>query len=270
MPEPSVDLEKYRGADLPELQRGEAFITALNAVLERYKADSAELNNGLQTFELSANAVLTKVWNDDADYTTAVELKNEAASKVKRIEDKYASPTELFHAVHKAFTGLRSSFTAPWKTLGDKLEAKAKNWYLKEQRAKAEAERRLAEVAAAQKEELWEQADDLIARGQVKEARELKAQARALDAPILPEALPVVAGARITAKLKGTCHDTVALALFIGQGKAPLTYDVKGVQRPLLVVDQVVLNALVDRMGKSLSLPGITVEEDVKIGAKRL
>lgn len=266
----TTDLARYSGADVTELQQGEAFVVALNRLIGRFETESAQLNNGLQTFEVAAANAINHRWTGDEDYTVAVTLSVEAGRRAKAVEEKYSGPTELFHAVHKAFTGLRAKYIEPWTTWRERLDAKAKRWYLDQQRAKAEAERQMAQATVQAKSEIAETVEDLLLQGRVKEARALQSQAAAVMAPVLPPAVPVVPNSRVTPKLKGTCINLAALALHIGSGKAELCYEVKGTMRPLLLIDQVVLNALVDRMGKSLNLPGVVVEDDVQIGAAKL
>jgi hypothetical protein len=238
--------------------------------LADYVATAQAINDGHKTTLVTSQSRLAGAIEEDSDYEGCLALANEAARVEKRMETTFDAVCDLRHKLWKAATAERATFAGPWGKLKDALRDKAKRWYLEQQKAKQEAEREMARTAQLQQRVLANEAQELLDMGMVKEGRAKLMQADATVAPILPEATPKVEGARVTPKFKATCVDTISVARAIVAGEFDLMWHVSGVERPLLVVDQVVLNAIVSRMGKGLKCPGILVEDDVRFGAKKL
>lgn len=238
--------------------------------LSQYTEAAEKINEGRKTTLITSQALLVRDLEDDEDYESCLALGNEAARIEKSMETAFDDVCDLRHKLWKASTEERGRFAAPWKKLKDALRDKAKQWYLKQQEAKRAAERQLQQAVFDQQRVLAEQAQREIDQGFVSKGREILMQAEATVAPILPDAAPKVAGSRVTPKIKATPVDTMAILQAIVAGKFDLMWYVKGVERPLVVIDQVVLNAIVDRLGKGLKCPGILIEDDVRIGATKL
>jgi len=244
--------------------------------VEKYRNEAQELNRGYVTFEVSAKALLSRGIETDEDYQSCVALATEAAKREKVISDKFNPLCDLLHKAHKMSTGLRAEFMKPWTDLKAKLSDRAAEWYLEQKRAKQAAEAEMSKLAEKQQGALVDRAEELLLQGDVRAADQVLAQARATVAPILPEAVPKVEGARVREKYEGTCTDILALAKAIVEGRVPLmwkAFDSKGNEkweRPLISCDQTVLNVILDRQGASTNLPGVTVKEAVRIGAARL
>ena len=238
--------------------------------LQQIRESAEAINQGQSTFMVTVKGLLERKIETDEEYVACLELSNEAARREKAMKDLFDPHCDQLHKAWKSGTSLRGIFMDPWTKLKDSLRDKAKRWYLDQQQQKREMEAALAKQAVQQQKALASQAQDLIDQGDVKAGRSLLMQAQATAAPILPDAAPKVEGARVTPKYKATCTDTIALARAVVNGEFDLMWTVRGVERPLLVVDQVVLNAIVDRMGKGLKCPGILVEDDVRMGATRL
>lgn len=238
--------------------------------LSQYTEAAAKINDGRKTTLTTSQALLLRDLEGDEDYEACLGLANEAARVEKSMEVAFDAVCDLRHKLWKASTEERAKFSAPWKALKDKLRDKAKQWYLKQQDAKKQAERQLEQAVLVKQRELAAEAQAQIDQGFVSQGREIMAQVDAIQAPILPDAAPKVAGARVTPKFKATPVDLMAIIQAVAAGKFDLMWHVKGVEEPLLMVNQKVLNAIVDRMGKGLRCPGILVEDDVRFGATRL
>jgi len=286
------EVTKFR-TDLRKADAG--FLQVLDATLTQHERIASQGLVGFQTFELTAKSLLKQGLKTDEDYQTAVALANQAGAREKQTSDRFDSvgAVGFMFKFHRALTGLRNAANEPWGNLREKLSKAAAAWYLEQKRAKERAEQELAESARRQQNSLIQQAEDLMVEGRVQEAREALAEARATVTPILPDAVPKVEGARIKERFVGACKDLLATALAIvlteqkfccphcgkhiqPQVQVPLMHKefaadgTEKWERPLLVVDQVVLNAVVGRMGRGMDWPGIEITEEVKIGAKKL
>lgn len=241
--------------------------------IETYKTNSEALNQGPSLITLigASRALLERGLQSEEDYQSAVLMGNEAASQAKKHTDNFDPLCKGLHGLHKMATGLREKYSSPWTKISDALRAAARRWYLDAEAAKKQAEQELLKQAKQIQKGVLEEAQELIDQGFVKEGREKLRQAQAVVAPpVLPEAVPQVEGARVTPKFKGTCEDLLAVLGDIVAGRVDLMWEVRGEMRPLVVVDQVVLNSIVDRLGPNFKCAGIKVERDVQIGAKRL
>jgi hypothetical protein len=238
--------------------------------LSQYTEAANKINEGRKTTLVTSRAVLARELDGDEDYEAALALSNEAARVEKSMEDAFDAVCDLRHKLWKASTEERAKFAAPWKQLKDALREKARQWYLKQQEMKREAEKQLLQVVNSQQRELAAKAQERIDQGFVAQGRDIMAQAELIVAPILPDAAPKVAGSRVTPKFKATPVDLMEIIKAVAGGKFDLMWHVKGAEEPLLMVNQKVLNAICDRMGKGLRCPGILVEDDVRIGATRL
>lgn len=238
--------------------------------LSQYIDEARNINDNRKTTLVTSEALLARGIDCDQDYEAAISLSNEAARVEKSMETAFDAVCDLRHKLWKASTEERGKFSAPWKNLKDALREKAKAWYLKQQQDKKRAEDLLKQAVEDKQRELATEAMEHASQGFMSKAREIMAQAESIEAPVLPAAVEKVAGARVTPKFKGTAVDLMQVVKAVADGKFDLMWHVKGVERPLLVVDQVVLNAIVDRMGKGLRCPGILVEDDVRIGATKL
>ena len=238
--------------------------------LSQYIDAACKINDSRKTTLVTSQALIAREIEGDEDYEACLAMGNEAARVEKSMESAFDSVCDLRHKLWKASTEERAKFIAPWKKLKDALREKARQWWLKQQQAKQAAERQLQQAVLAQQRELAAKAQDQIDQGFVQQGREIMAQANATVAPILPDAAPKVSGSRVTPRFKATAIDTMAIMQAIVKGDFDLMWHVKGIERPLVAVDQVVLNAICDRMGKGLKCPGILVEDDVRIGATKL
>lgn len=238
--------------------------------IQKYQEVSEALSSNAATLTATGQNLLDRGIHSDEDYQAALELSNQAAGlEAQHIANFEPLCSGLFK-LHKFAVGLRKKYAEPCEKLKDKLRAAAKVWYLEMQAAKKAQEAELTKVVQQQQRSLAQEAQDLIDQGYVKEGRAKLLQAQTTSAIQLPDAVPQVANTRVTPKYTGTCTDVIALMKCIVEGHLDLMWEVRGEMRPLVVIDQVVLNAIMDRMGAGFKCPGITVQEDVRFGAKKL
>lgn len=237
--------------------------------VEQQKLAAAPLIKDLATLQLAAKSV---VITDDDSYANAMDVRNKAGSAEKKINEFWEPMCKAAHELHKSLTGARGAMLKPYTDVRDALDKLIKKYILDQQTAKRLVEERLRKEADSLKSNLQEKAEDLIAAGRVQEARSLMAQSQVIDSipSSLPSSVPKADNSRVTAKKVGECYDLLALIKAVAKGDVPLTHYVKGEEKPLITVDQRVLNAVVDRMGDSLKWPGVRVKDDVVIGAIKL
>jgi hypothetical protein len=203
---------------------------------------------------------------DEESYTMAVDLRNRFASAEKKIMDFWEGFAKAANALHKSLTGARSEMAEPYVAGKNLCESKARDYLRSQEAEKRRQEAELRRLANQEQAKLQKKADDLMDRGYIAEAEKVQQRATMTVAPKLESAIPQVSGVKVSKKFKARVVDVTAVMNAILTGTIPLMYEVKpGDSRTLVAVDQVVLNALVNRQLDSLNIPGVVVEEDFGI-----
>lgn len=221
---------------------------------------------GLTTLQVQANSLAIR---DDPTYAEAMELRKDIATRadgLTKIWERYKTP---LNAARATVLALEHATVDPLAELKDILTKKGEKYINEVRRAKADAERAFADAAQQQRDKLNREAEDLMMKGRVAQAQAKAQEAAITVTPTLPNAVPTVADARVGTKFTGSCTDLIAFARAIVEGKVNLMQEVKpGDMRPILVVDQVALNAVVSRQQDSLNWPGITVTSGARISTR--
>lgn len=204
---------------------------------------------------------------DETTYTTAGQLRNQAVDAEAGLTAIFKRLKDPVNAVRAVILDMEHGTVDPFGEIKKSLNTKMSD-YLKEQKKLADAaQKRVNTVAKAERKDLLEQAEELISQGFVKEGNAMKAQAAMVTAPIIPSIVPKVDGIRTGAKYVASVENIAAVMQAILSGHVDLMQEVKpGDIRPLVTIDQVVLNAMVARQGAGLKIPGVKVEEDFRIG----
>ncbi len=227
---------------------------------------AAELQPYLEDFTTLKLVSQTLIVDSEEANQRCVDLLNQWAVKekaFKQIWGRYKTPLNAARAVVLKLEKDTAGVAEETKQL---LSRKSGDFQLAMLRAKAAAEAHVNRLAARRRLELSAEADELMLEGDVQGAQSKMLESEMTVAPTLP-GVSRAEGSRETLKYKGTCTDIIALLQAIIDQKVTLMHEVKpGDFRPLVVVDQVVLNALVSR-NASLKIPGITVEPDVHVAA---
>ena len=241
----------------------EASITKILDALKLHRNGvEAKLSTvSLPTMQLAVKSM--RVW-DDETYAQAVAIRNQCASQEKIATDGWDGLTKAAHSLHKACTGNRLDQSSPWSSLANQANQKIDAYLLEQKRLRLEQEAALAREADRIRKELEKESEDLMAKGLVAQAVNKEQLAGITVAPVLPESVPKVTGNRVVDGYEGEVTDIKALCKAIGDGTFPLNHNVKGVLRPIVTVDQVVVNALVSRHLGGTKIPGITIKETVK------
>ena len=205
---------------------------------------------------------------DEESYTQMVVLRTRFTEAEKKITDFWRPLVEAGNSLHKMLTGARAETLKLYVEGKDITTRKAEAYLLRQRQLKREAEEALARAAEQSRRELEMEAKRLALRGEMKQAENLKMQATMSMAPTLPDLTPKVAGAKTAVVWKWNVTDIVAVAAAIARGDVALMHQVKpGDTRPLIVVDPVVMNAIVARLGDGIQIPGIAIEEGVKLSS---
>jgi len=235
--------------------------------IEAQKQAAAKAVEGIQVQTLMLVAKRIEVIDEDS-YAQAIDLRSRFADAEKRIANFWDPLVKAANSLHKLMTGARAEMQAPYVEGKAIVTKKAEDFLAARKRAQRQAQEALERAAEQQRRQLEQEAKRLALRGEMDRAEEISMQAQMSMAPTLPPMAPTVAGARTADKFKATTTDIMAVMAHILGGEFPLMNEVKpGDYRPLVVVDQVVLNALVNRMGDGLKIPGIKVEELTKISS---
>lgn len=221
---------------------------------------------GLSTLELAAKQLMV---TDDATNERAVAIMNDAHGRQMSLEaiwKRYKTPLNAARAVVLDMEKKTCGVAEAIKKLAS---AKSGQFELAQKRTKEKLERQLAVVVEDKKQTLQEEADDLMMSGDITGARAKLLEVEMHVAPTIPSMVTKQAGARVTPKYKGTCEDLMAVIKAIADGRIGLMQEVSpGDSRPLVNIDQVVLNAIVKRQGDGLRIPGIKVEEEVAVAPR--
>ncbi len=248
-----------------------ALTTASKQLAVAIEVDSDILANELRPYleDLAALQLAAKklVIDDEDSNQRALNMMNLAWDKQKGLEQIWARYKTPLNAARKVVLDLEKQSAGAAEDLKKLLQSKSAKFIRDCTIAKQAAEGKLARMASTERSRLLQEAEEAMLDGDVSMAQAKLAESQMIVAPTLPDAMPVVTGARITPKFRAKCDDTIALLKAIVEKKVPLMHEVRGEMRPLVVVDQVVLNALVSRLGPGLRAPGITVEEDVQVAA---
>ena len=235
--------------------------------IESQKQAALKLVDGLNINTLVLAAKNLEVFDDDT-YKKAVELRAVFADAEAKVTKFWEPLVKAAHGLHKLMTGARTEMLDRYTPSKDLLTRKAEAFLAERRRAERAAQAAMERAAEESRLALEREAKRLAMRGEMDKAEEVKLQASVTISPTLPRSTPTVAGARTSDKFKGSVPDIMALLATIVNGDFSLMHEVKpGDIRPLVVVDQVVLNALVNRLGDGLNVPGIKVEEVVKLSS---
>ena len=235
--------------------------------IDEQKVAAAKLVESVSISTLTLAAKTLEVL-DEESYRNCIDLRGRFAAAEKKILDFWKPLTEAAHTLHKAMTGAREEMARPYVE-GKALTTKKAEAYLNEQRRqKRESEAALARAADQERLRLEQEARDLAMRGRMKEAEQIAMRASLTVAPTLPSAVPAAAGAKVGDKFTGKVTDLMAVLGSIVDGRTPLMWEVRpGDVRPLVVVDEVVLRAIVSRQQRGLQIPGVAVEEGSRISS---
>ena len=235
--------------------------------IEARKKAAAHLTTEQNTWAVAAANLEVE---DDDSYAQAIQLKNAAGSAIKKITEFWEPLCKAANALHKMLTGARAEMVAPFQTISDTVEKKAKKYYLQKKEAERAAEAELLKLAEKQRLEAAKEADRLMGMGRVDESEALRRQSEITTLPALPSNVPKVDNAKTSDTLEPEVTDLLAFLRDIVEGKMALMHEYRGEQRPLVTVDMAVLRDVVKRQGGRFQCAGVTVSEGVKISAKKL
>ena len=225
----------------------------------------AQFTDGFSTVQL---AIKTLEVTDEESYQQCIDLRNDAGRREKGLTEIWSRYKTPLNAARTVVLDYEHATVDVCKAAKDDATRKAERYLMEQQRAKREAEQALARVADQQRRDLEAEARRLATRGEIDKAEQVQRQAQMSVAPSLPDAIPQAVGAKVGAKFTARVMDVVAFAKAVVDGKVDLMQEVKpGDIRPILVIDQVVLNAVAARQMTGLNWPGVTVEEGVRISS---
>jgi hypothetical protein len=221
---------------------------------------------GLVTMQVQANALNIA---DEVSYADAMALMKDAQERESGLTKIWKRFKDVLNPARNTVLEMEHATVDPFTAIKQTLQRKGEKYLNDMRRAKAEAEAALARAADEQRQRLQREADALMAKGRVAQATAKIQEASITMTPTLADAMPVAADARVGTKFTGSCTDIIAFARAIVEGKVNLMQEVKpGDARPVLIIDQVVLNAVVSRQQDSLNWPGITVTSGAKISTR--
>jgi hypothetical protein len=239
--------------------------TNLSLDITTYKAQAEPHISGLQTMSLAVNNLVVS----EETYQAAVDLRNNLIDRENALKALWKRIKDPLNTLKNAIMAEEHATTDPITALKNKISGKI-NLYLEEaKKAKEEADKSLDRQVSQTKRTMAEEAEFLEACGKMDEAAEIRQQIASVVKPELPPAAPVAMGAKTTDKFEWEATDMMALIKAVASGEVDLMHEYKGGElRPLLTINQTVVNAVVARKGLRLGWPGIVVKMVTKIGRK--
>jgi hypothetical protein len=264
MPTKSTALVPFSAATLKS-QAAQVSVL-MNIDVPALQAEVDSYTEGLATMQVQANNFRI---TDDQSYTEAMELMRTAQKREAGLSAIWKRLKDVVNPVRNIILEAEHATVDPFTSIKQTLQRKGEKHLNDLAVAKRQAEAAFARVAEESRRRLDQEAENLMARGRFAEAQ-AKAQESAITVtPTLQNVIPTVLDARVGTKFKGSCTDILAFAKAIIEGKVDLMQEVKpGDSRPILLVDQVVLNAVVERHLDGLNWPGITVTSGAKISSR--
>ena len=238
-------------------QQVKDFVTSL-------KEGGAPILTTFDTLELATRHIVKRGIRTAEENKQALEVFVDLGEMEKAINSYWEPTTEASNKLHKALTTARGGMVKAVTELRAGLKQITERYRMDQIRAEREANAALARQAEQDRRRLEQEARDLASRGYMKEAREIAAVAEVTVAPTVagPEPVP---GIRETTTWTAEVVDFLAFLLAIADGKIPLEHlDRRDNLRPIVIVDQPVLNAVASRMGKTMKWPGVKVTEGVR------
>jgi len=219
----------------------------------------------MDRLEAAVSTVEEQGIQNDAGMTQANEILLVIAEGKRIVEDYWAPKVSAAYAVHKMLTAERSKFTKRFDALRERLEKPMKEfrWAQAE-----EARRRQAEIdraAEALRKQKLAEARKLTGEGDLAAAAELKAEAKAIVAPVVIMDTPKLEGTSERHPWVVTVDDSVALVQAIASGKVSMEaikeFNLSWLKRRAAEVND---KATMERM-----FPGVRVGQDISFAASR-
>ena len=197
------------------------------------------------------------------------EYMRDTADWMAIVTEAWGPAKALFHAVHKACCTAEDETEPRIRKIRERCEELRRDW--RKRKAESERQRQLELDASAEilRKKAAQEARSLAIEGNVAEAEAMLRTAQTLRAPTIMNQPTKLEGTSVTPKFRATVTDPMALIQAIVEGKIPLMQEVRGVERPLVIVDPVVVNFYATKLGKQLDWAGVTVEDDFSFSAKK-
>lgn len=264
MPTNSTAIVPFSAATLKTQAKQVSVLLDVDVPALQLEVDS--YTNGLATMQVQAKNF--KI-SDDQAYADAMQLMRIAQERESGLTKVWKRFKDVINPARNTILELEHSTVDPFTAIKKTLQWKGEKYLNDKAYAKKQAESAFARIAEEARLRLNQEADDLMARGRVTEAQAKTYESAITVTPTLPNAVPTVSDAKVGTRSTGSVTDLIAFAKAIVEGQVDLMQEVKpGDSRPILIVDQVVLNAVVSRHLDGLNWPGITVTFSAKISSR--
>lgn len=207
--------------------------------------------------------------NSEQAFENAAALVAVCAKRAEQVASFWEHDRDLAHQLHRSITGKISALQAPWIKIRASLEAKMKAWRTAQERERQKREQEERQRADEERRKVEEQARALKMAGEYGLAKQVVQEAETAIAPSSVQPFAPKSES-VTEKWPwiGEVNDLMALIKAIAEGTVPLEYEIKGEMRPLLNVDQNVLNHLARTRQGDFSIPGCSAKQDLRFSRK--
>jgi len=197
----------------------------------------------------------------EVDMQRANEILGSVAAARRMVEEKWEVPVKAANTTHKILTGLRKRGTDLFDSLRARIEKPMKT-YIKQQEELARQRQREADEAAAELKKRQEaEARRLARQGDVAGAREAKAVAQAITAPVMPGPEIKLDGTTLRRPWIITIFDPLALVKAIAEGQAPIEV--------IREFNEVYLKRRASEINQEgIIYPGVRAKQDIGFGVK--
>lgn len=207
--------------------------------------------------------------DNDIQETLVSGYMRDAATWEATVTKEWAPLKGFWHSIHAACCAAEKETAPAIGRIRERCNTLMKDWIRRKQEAERARQALLDKAVERDRKIKEQQARAAAFDGQTDKAEALIQEAAALRAPVIMAAPTKLEGTSITPKFIGKVTDQMKLITAIAMGQIPLMHDVKGKDLPLLLIDHVVLQFYVSKLGKQLNWPGVEIEEDIALATRK-
>ena len=226
-------------------------------------AESIIPKSAIDRLDLAVKALCEHGVHDNQQLQAANEMLVLIAQHDRQWENYWKPKRDAAHKVHKMMCDSCGVLAKQFKALRTKVERVMEVYLLEQRRIREEQEAELRRQAEALQRQALSDAQSLMERGQVREAKQVAQVAATIVAPILPDTTPALDSTKLREPWDVKITDLAALVRAIAEGKVPLeVVDAKGVRSTILEANEGTIRKRCIELG-GLDWPGVECKKRI-------
>jgi hypothetical protein len=191
------------------------------------------------------------------------EVVNEELREIKRlqnaVEGAFTPLIDPWHQLHKCVLDIARPYRDGLSKAEKARKGAISRWLDQEEERKRIAAEQAARAIEQAQQQAQKQADDLMARGKIAQAREMLQAANTPMVPIVAEAPVKLEGSRTSVKYTAVVEDFKALVLAVAQGQVPIE---------ALLPNQRWLDNEADTVKEAFRVPGCSLTKERRLATR--